>query len=168
MAIVPAALIDCGEKAIAAGALAAAGLFGSLPYDGKSLAQDGVPVQRHDIARVGVTGVIDPITYETSLDDSLYSDLFNSSTGLYADVYNGAVSALGASTADTVLGTGDLGGGDLTGLVGTILDDLGLDSFGCNTRGKQKRRSEGSGAFCFRGGQNRIQYSGYLFHKFVF
>ncbi|MDT5226719.1 MAG: hypothetical protein QOH94_512, partial [Mycobacterium sp.] len=37
---------------IAGAALAAAGLFGSMPFDGSSVAQSGVPVQHHDVALV--------------------------------------------------------------------------------------------------------------------
>ena len=44
---------------IAAAALAAAGLFGSLPYDGSPLAQQGVPVQHRDVALVDVTSDAD-------------------------------------------------------------------------------------------------------------
>ncbi|MGA9491612.1 MAG: hypothetical protein WBV80_15365 [Mycobacterium sp.] len=97
---------------IAAAALGAAGLFGSLPFDGASVAQQGVPVQHHDVALVDTASPLDAVIgYETSLDDSLYSGLY-SSTGLYAELYNGAVTALTAPVADTLLGTTVAAGAD--------------------------------------------------------
>ena len=106
LAIAPAAHVNSGGReimnaktkrtVIAAAALGAAGLFGSLPFDGASVAQQGVPVQHHDVALVDTASPLDTVIgYETSLDDSLYSGLY-SSTGLYAELYNGAVTALGA------------------------------------------------------------------------
>jgi hypothetical protein len=95
---------------IAAAGLTAAGLFGSLPYDGSPLAQQGAPVQHHDVALVDVTSPI--VASEVALDDSLYSGLYGSTTGLYAELYNNTVTALGATTADSLLGTTVAGGAD--------------------------------------------------------
>jgi hypothetical protein len=122
VAITPTAQIISGEgktmhsvakrMAIGTAALAAAGLFGSLPYNGSVLADQGVPVQHHDVALVDTSSPLDAIVgYETSLDDSLYSGLYNSTTGLYAELYNNAVTALG-SNADALLGTTALAGAD--------------------------------------------------------
>ncbi len=94
---------------VAAAALTAAGLFGSLPYHGSAQAQ-GVPNVHHDVALVDVTSPI--VTSEIALDDSLYSGLYGSTTGLYAELYDKTVSALGATTADTLLGTTAIGGAD--------------------------------------------------------
>ena len=121
LAITPAAHVNGGKEimnaktkrtVIAAAALGAAGLFGSLPFDGASVAQQGVPVQHRDVALVDTASPLDSvIAYETSLDDSLYSGLY-SSTGLYAELYNGAVTALGATSADELLGTTASAGAD--------------------------------------------------------
>ncbi len=98
---------------IAAAALGAAGLFGSLQFDGASVAQQGVPIQHHDVALVDTASPLDSIiSSETALDDSLYNGLYNSSTGLYAELYNGAVTALGATSADALLGTTAAAGAD--------------------------------------------------------
>ncbi len=94
---------------IAAAALTAAGLFGSLPYHGSAQAQ-GVPNVHHDVALVDVTNPI--VTSEIALDDSLYSGLYGPTTGLYAELYSNAVTALGATTADSLLGTTVAGGAD--------------------------------------------------------
>jgi hypothetical protein len=68
---------------IAAAGLAAAGLFGSLPYDGSSLAQQGTPpFQHHDVALVGVTSPT--VACEIALDDQLFNSVV-SSTGLEAE-----------------------------------------------------------------------------------
>jgi hypothetical protein len=94
---------------IAAAALTAAGLFGSLPYHGPTQAH-GLPTVHHDVALVDTTNPI--VASETALDDSLYSGLYNSSTGLYSELYNHAVTALGAADADVLLGTTAAGGAD--------------------------------------------------------
>lgn len=84
---------------IAAAALAAAGLFGSLPFDGSSLADQAVPTMHRDVALVDTTS--DIITSETTLDDMLYGDAHTAATTLYNDT----VTALGATEADALLGT---------------------------------------------------------------
>lgn len=94
---------------VATAALAAAGLFGSLPWNGSSVAQSGVPVEHHDVALVDTASVI--LNYETTLDDTLYSGIY-SSTGGYAELYDAAVKALGVPEADTLLGTSVVGGAD--------------------------------------------------------
>lgn len=94
---------------VATAALAAAGLFGSLPWNGSSVAQSGVPVERHDVALVDAASTI--LTYETTLDDTLYSGLYGS-TGVYAELYTQEVTALGVPAADTLLGTTVTGGAD--------------------------------------------------------
>jgi hypothetical protein len=86
---------------IAAAALTAAGLFGSLPYHGSAQAQ-GVPNVHHDVALVDVTSPI--VTSEIALDDQLFNSVF-SSTGLEAELYNGLGTALGGGTAGDALAT---------------------------------------------------------------
>lgn len=95
---------------IAAAGLAAAGLFGSLPFDGSSLADPGVPIVHRDIALVDTTSPI--VSSEIALDDSLYSGLYGPTTGLYAELYSNTVTTLGATTADSLLGTTLAGGAD--------------------------------------------------------
>jgi hypothetical protein len=94
---------------VAGAALAAAGLFGSLPYHGAVQAQ-GVPIQHHDVALVDTTSPL--VGYELALDDSLYGGLFNNTTGVLPELYNNAVTALGATEADAILGTTVAGGAD--------------------------------------------------------
>jgi hypothetical protein len=86
---------------IAAAALTAAGLFGSLPYHGSTQAQ-GVPNVHRDVALVDVTSPI--VTSEIALDDQLFNSVF-SSTGLEAELYNGLSTALGGGTAGDALAT---------------------------------------------------------------
>ncbi|HEY1840894.1 MAG TPA: hypothetical protein VGG53_11845 [Mycobacterium sp.] len=57
---------------IAAAALTAAGLYGSLPYHGPSQAQ-GVPTVHHDVALVDVTSSV--LDAETGFDTMLYNDV---------------------------------------------------------------------------------------------
>ncbi len=79
------------------GALAAAGLLGSLPH-GTTQAQ-GVPTVHRDVA------LVDVVSDETSFDDLLYTDLTNLESGLY-----GAV--------DTAYGGGTTGATDAAELLG--------------------------------------------------
>jgi hypothetical protein len=90
---------------IAAAALAAAGLLGSLPFDGSSLAEPGVPTVHRDVALVDTTS--DIIGAETTLDDTLYTDAHTGAATLYTD----AVTAYGVTDADALLGTTALAGG---------------------------------------------------------
>jgi hypothetical protein len=139
VAITPTAHIISGEgkimraatkrAVIAAAGLAAAGLFGSLPYDGSPLAQQGAPAQHHDVALVDVT---DPIAAsEVALDDTLYSGLYGSTTGLYAELYSTAVTTLGATTADSLLGTTVVGGADgiFDGAANSLSSGVFLDTW---------------------------------------
>jgi hypothetical protein len=87
---------------IAAGALTAAGLFGSLPYHGPTQAM-GVPVQHHDVALVDVTDAT-LLTDEGSLDSLVYQDLSTGATSLY----NAVETATNATDANAILGAGTL------------------------------------------------------------
>jgi len=79
---------------IATAALAAAGLFGSLPFDGSPLAQQGVPTVHRDVA------LVDIVSDEGAFDTLLYGDLTSAETGVY-----GAVSTATSPTdADLLLG----------------------------------------------------------------
>jgi hypothetical protein len=83
---------------IAAAALTAAALFGSLPFHGSAQAQ-GVRTVHRDVALVDTAS--DIIGSETSLDNLLYGD----ATGGAATLYTDAVTAFGATDADALLGT---------------------------------------------------------------
>lgn len=85
---------------IAAGALTAAGLFGSLPYNGSIQAQ-GVPVQHHDVALVDVTDAT-LLLDEGTLDNAFFNDVLGP-TGAEATLYNELATAFGASQATTLL-----------------------------------------------------------------
>ena len=117
---------------IAAAALAAAGLFGSLPWDGSSLAQQGVPVQHHDIALVDATSDT-IIGSETSLDNTLYGDVFGTS-GLEASLYNYVDTSLGggiigATGADFLLGTTTGADGIFDGAASSFSSGVLLDTW---------------------------------------
>jgi hypothetical protein len=83
---------------VAAAALAAAGLFGSLPFDGSLVARPGVPTVHRDVA------LVDIVSDEGALDTLLYSDLSNGAESLYnavstATTPGDATLLLGAGTA---------------------------------------------------------------------
>lgn len=84
---------------IAAGALTAAGLFGSLPYHGSTQAQ-GVPTQHHDVALVDAdtTFLID----EATLDNALWQDVLGP-TGAEEQLFSALSTTFGAPTATTLL-----------------------------------------------------------------
>lgn len=81
---------------IATAALAAAGLFGSLPFDGSSVAQQGVPTVHRDVA------LVDIVSDEGAFDTLLYTDL---STGAES-LYNAVSTATTPADATLLLGAG--------------------------------------------------------------
>ena len=85
---------------IAAAALAAAGLFGSLPFDGSSVAQQGVPVQHHDVALVDADATL--LLDEGSFDTLLYNDVLGP-TGAEASLFDAVATATSTSEATTLL-----------------------------------------------------------------
>jgi hypothetical protein len=84
---------------IAAGALTAAGLFGSLPYHGSTQAQ-GVPTQHHDVALVdaGATLLLD----EGTLDNAFWNDVLGP-TGAEEQLFTALSHTFGVPTATTLL-----------------------------------------------------------------
>lgn len=99
---------------IATAALAAAAVFGSLPYQGPQ-AMRGAPTVHRDVALVDTTDTI--VGSETALDDTLFNDLY-SSTGLEADLYNSLSSSVGATEATALLdatGASPIYSGDFDG-----------------------------------------------------
>jgi hypothetical protein len=86
---------------IAAAALTAAGLFGSLPYHG-SVQADGVPVQQHDVALVDLTS--DILTPEISFDTEFYNSVLGS-TGAEEQLLSSFQAAYGDQLAAYLLDT---------------------------------------------------------------
>jgi hypothetical protein len=86
---------------IATAALAAAGLFGSLPYQGPQ-AMQGAPTVHRDVALVDDSSTILPP--ETSFDTTLFNDVLGS-TGAEEQLYQSLVTADGATEAQTLLDT---------------------------------------------------------------
>jgi len=83
---------------VATAALAAAGLLGSLPFDGSSVAQQGVPTVHRDVA------LVDIVSDEGAYDSLLYTDLTTGQTSLYTSVADATSTAdanllLGATTS---------------------------------------------------------------------
>ena len=107
---------------IAAAALAAAGLFGSLPFDGSSVAQQGVPVEHHDVALVDVTDTT-LLFDEGTLDSALVSDVSGAETTLYSDL----TTTYGATVANGLLDTTTGGVGDFNGALSVGFNGLYLD-----------------------------------------
>ena len=110
VAIAPKAQISSGERKpmhaatkrtlVAAAALAAAGLFGSLPYHGTVQAQ-GVPVRHHDVALVDASDILTP---ETTFDTTLFNELLGAN-GLEDQLYTSVQTALGTTEANLLLDT---------------------------------------------------------------
>lgn len=86
---------------IAGAALAAAGLFGSLPYHGSTQAH-GIPTVHRDVALVDVGDSI--LGSETSFDSMLTNDVWGSA-GSEATLYQSFVTAFGAPEAQILLDT---------------------------------------------------------------
>jgi hypothetical protein len=108
-------------------AFAAAGLFGSLPWDGSSVAQSGVPVQHHDVALVDVTDA-SFLSDEGTLDAALVGDVSTAENALYTDLDT----SYGATVANTLLdtttgGVGDFNGAETAGFDGLYLDGLATE-----------------------------------------
>ncbi|WP_292990981.1 hypothetical protein [Mycobacterium sp.] len=100
---------------IAAAAIAAAGLFGSMPYDGASVAQQGVPTVHQEVALVdsasdaaSAAAVVDYtplLNAEEAVNTSLYN-LSVGDNGLYETLYN----SLGSDLSSSLLQTDGAGG----------------------------------------------------------
>ncbi|HEY6819956.1 MAG TPA: hypothetical protein VI196_11345 [Mycobacterium sp.] len=85
---------------VAAAALAAAGLFGSLPYHGTIQAQ-GVPVQHHDVALVDASDILGP---ETTFDTTFFNELLGAN-GVEDQLYTSVQTAVGTADANLLLDT---------------------------------------------------------------
>jgi hypothetical protein len=114
--------------AIAAGALAAAGLFGSLPFDGSSIAQSGVPVQHHDVALVDVTDAT-LLTDESTLDTAFFNDVLGP-TGAEEQLFSTLASSTSTAEATTLLdatGASPIYSGDFNGAESRAFEALFVD-----------------------------------------
>jgi hypothetical protein len=109
---------------IATAALAAAGLFGSLPFDGSSVAQQGVPTVHRDVALVDVTDA-SLLTDEGTYDTALVSDVSGAETTLYNDLSTSYGPTVANALLDTTTGgVGDFNGAETAGFDGLYLDGL--------------------------------------------
>jgi hypothetical protein len=110
---------------IAGAGLAAAALFGSLPYHGSSQAQ-GVPVQHHDVALVDVDTLL---TDEGAFDTALFNDVLGP-TGAEETLFSDLSTAFGAPTATTLLdatGANPIFSGDFNGSESRLFEGLFLN-----------------------------------------
>lgn len=81
---------------VAAAALAAAGLFGSLAYQAL-----GVPVQHHDVALVDASDILGP---QTTFDTTFFNELLGAN-GVEDQLYTSVQTALGTTDANLLLDT---------------------------------------------------------------
>jgi hypothetical protein len=112
---------------IAGAGLAAAALFGSLPYHGSSQAQ-GVPTQHHDVALVDAAS--DLLGAEGTLDAQLFNDVLGP-TGAEEQLFSALATATSTSEATTLLdatGASPLFSGDFNGAESRLFEGLYLDT----------------------------------------
>jgi hypothetical protein len=115
---------------IAGAGLAAAALFGSLPYHGSPQAQ-GVPTQHHDVALVDSFTTL--LGDEGTLDNGLFNDVLGP-TGAEEQLFNTLATALSGGTLDAT-GTAD---------ATTLLDATGASPiFSGDFNGAESRLFEG-------------------------
>jgi hypothetical protein len=111
---------------IAGAGLAAAALFGSLPYHGSSQAQ-GVPTQHHDVALVDSFTTL--LGDEGTLDNGLFNDVLGP-TGAEEQLFNALSTTLGAPAATTLLdatGASPIFSGDFNGAESRLFEGLFLN-----------------------------------------
>lgn len=112
---------------VAGTALAAAALFGSLPYHGSTQAQ-GVPVQHHDVALVDTFTTL--LGDEGTLDTALFNDVLGP-TGAEEQLFNALATATSTSEATTLLdatGATPIFSGDFNGAESRLFEGLFLDT----------------------------------------
>jgi hypothetical protein len=111
---------------IAGAGLAAAALFGSLPYHGSSQAQ-GVPTQHHDVALVDSFTTL--LGDEGTLDTALFNDVLGPS-GAEEQLFSALSTTLGAGPATTLLdatGATPIFSGDFDGSESRLFEGLFLN-----------------------------------------
>lgn len=112
---------------IAGAGLAAAALFGSLPYHGSSQAQ-GVPTQHHDVALVDDYTAL--LTDEGTLDTAFYNDVLGP-TGAEEQLFNALATATSTQEATTLLdatGASPIFSGDFNGAESRLFEGLFLNT----------------------------------------
>jgi hypothetical protein len=112
---------------IAGAGLAAAALFGSLPYHGSSQAQ-GVPTQHHIVALVDATSAL--LGAEDSLDTQFFNDVLGP-TGAEEQLFSALATATSTSQATTLLdatGASPIFSGDFNGAESRLFEGLYLDT----------------------------------------
>lgn len=112
---------------IATAALAAAGLFGSLPYEGSTQAQQGAPTVHRDVALVDITTLL---TDEGTLDTALFNDVLGP-TGAEEQLFSALSTATSTSEATTLLdatGASPIFSGDFDGAESRLFEGLYLDT----------------------------------------
>ncbi len=114
---------------IGAAALTAAGLLGSLPFDGTQVAQQGVPTVHRDVALVDVTDAT-LLSDEGTFDTALFNDVLGTG-GAEDQLFTTLSTALGAGPATTLLdatGASPLFSGDFNGAESRLFEGLYLDT----------------------------------------
>jgi hypothetical protein len=107
---------------IATAALAAAGLFGSLPYEGSTQAQQGAPTVHRDVALVDITTLL---TDEGTFDTALVTDVSGAETTLYNDLSTTYSPTVANTLLDTTTGgAGDFNGAETQGFDGLLTSGL--------------------------------------------
>jgi hypothetical protein len=109
---------------IGAAALTAAGLFGSLPFDGTHVAQQGVPTVHRDVA------LVDILTDESALDTTLFNDVLGTG-GAEDQLFTTLSTAIGIPDATTLLdatGASPIFSGDFNGAESRLFEGLYLDT----------------------------------------
>jgi hypothetical protein len=113
---------------IAGAGLAAAALFGSLPYHGPWQAL-GVPTQHHDVALVDADATL--LLDEGTLDNAFWNDVLGP-TGAEEQLFSALSTSFGAPTATTLLDatganpifSGDFNGAESRGFEALFLEGL--------------------------------------------
>ncbi len=130
-------IMNIGTKrtVIAAAALAAAGLFGSLPFDGSSVAQQGVPTQHHDVALVDAYTTLlgDEGTFDTALVQRRTWDRAEQKSSCTAPLAT-ATSPTEATTLLDATGATPLFSGMFDGAESRFFEGLFLDALPAKTR----------------------------------
>ena len=113
---------------IATAALAAAGLFGSLPYEGSTQAQQGAPTVHRDVALVDIDTTL--LTDEGTFDNALFNDVLGP-TGAEDQLFNALATATSTSEATTLLdatGATPIFSGDFDGAESRLFEGLFLNT----------------------------------------
>ncbi len=113
---------------LGAAAVAAAGLFGSLPFDGSSVAQQGVPTVHRDVALVDDYTTL--LTDESAYDTALYNDVLGP-TGAEEQLFSTLATATSTSEATTDLdatGASPIYSGDFNGAESRLFEGLFLNT----------------------------------------